>query len=149
MIFRQLREFPQYTEELLYKMSVNSDWTIICDWLKEQTVLTFRDTLPDITLAFENDELIGFYVITEYEMIKEKLDITPFLTQILIFDGYRKKGYSVPMINNSIERTRALGYDVMYLTTDHDGLYEAYGFEQIGTATYIWHEPTILYRKYL
>lgn len=40
-----------------------------------------------------------------------------------------------------------MGYNNLYLATEHIGLYEKFGFEEIGLGLYLWGAPTKLYRK--
>ena len=40
-----------------------------------------------------------------------------------------------------------LGFDKLYLTTDHIGYYEKYGFREIGLDLYDWGRPTKIYES--
>lgn len=147
MEFINLKNNKHLNKDLLISVENNSDWTEILEWLKEQINIVGVNKLPDINLAYENDDLVGFFVISEKELIKEQLSYTPFLGIIMVFDNYRGKGYSKLMLNYITERIKILGYKELYLCTNHNNLYEKYGYNLIGNATYIWNETTKIYKK--
>ena len=149
MNFISLTEKPELTHDLIQNMEQNSDWHEIIPWLREMTASCGNDTLPIIRLAFDGEDMIGFLVIAEKELLKDDLPYKLWLGILMVFDRFRGRGYSPAMIEEACRITAKAGYAALYLATDHIRYYERFGFEEIGLATYQWNAPTKLYRRFI
>ena len=149
MTFISLADNPAMRDVLIRNMEENADWHEILPWLKEMTVRCETDTLPIIILTFDEENMVGFFVISDKELLKDDLLYSPWLGILMVFDRFRGKGYSPIMIEEACKVTAGAGFDTLYLATEHIRYYERYSFEEIGLATYQWNAPTKLYKRKL
>ena len=95
---------------------------------KFENIYTKNDAIPFGIAMFDDDNLIGFLVIKEH-CLEKYLEYTPWISDLMIFDEYRKKGYGKKMIDNALEVLKKLGYEKVYLWTDKAPVfYEKIGF---------------------
>ena len=50
---------------------------------------------------FENSNLIGFFVFKDH-CLEKYLDYTPWISDVMIYDEYRNKGYGTKMIEAAL-----------------------------------------------
>lgn len=105
------------------------------------------ELLPQTWVALgSEDRIIGFYQLSEREYITRKDEFTPFITSLFV-DPIMRGGLGMgeTLLNHARCEAAKLGFDKVYLTTDHIGYYEKYGFREIGLDMYDWGRPTKLY----
>lgn len=92
------------------------------------------------------DEILGFYQLSEHDLITRKDEFTPFITSLYV-DRNMRGGFGMGkmLLDHARYEAAKLGFDKLYLTTDHIGYYEKYGFREIGLDLYDWGRPTKLY----
>ena len=61
--------------------------------------------------------------------------------------AFRGKHLSPILIEHARRRGGALGYDKIYLATEHTNYYEKYGFYTIGPDACAWGEPTQMFEN--
>jgi len=86
-----------------------------------------KDKVPQTLIAKYNDELVGTVAIW-YNDLKTRPDLTPWLAALYIKNEYRGKGIGTIMQEKCIEEVKKLGYDKLYLITDHENYYERSGW---------------------
>ena len=74
----------------------------------------------------ENDNLIGFISLFEYEDDEPK-DLTPWYGTMYVKKEYRGKGYSKILNNEILKEAKKLGYDKVYLKSELINYYEKFG----------------------
>lgn len=95
---------------------------------KFKNIYAKNDTIPFGIAMFENDSLIGFLVFKDY-CLEKYLEYTPWISDVMIFDEYRGKGYGTKMIDAALTILKELGYEKAYLWTDKAPMfYEKIGF---------------------
>lgn len=103
--------------------------------------------MPQTWVAlWSEDRIIGFYQLSEREYITRKDEVTPFITSLFV-DPIMRGGLGMgeTLLNHARCEAAKLGFDKVYLTTDHIGYYEKYCFREIGLDMYDWGRPTKLY----
>ena len=60
------------------------------------------------------------------------MDLWPWLCALYVEEADRNKGIGQSLVNYVVKDAIKLGYDQVYLCTDHVGYYEKFGFEYIG-----------------
>lgn len=83
-----------------------------------------------IFVAEENGDFMGFCALIKPQGFPG-LEYTPLLKWLFVGEKYRGKRLSQRLIEATAEYAKNLGYDQIYLTTWHKGLYEKYGFVKI------------------
>lgn len=62
---------------------------------------------------------------------------------MFVDEEYRGKRYSEKLINAALEYTGELGFERIYLVSDHVNLYEKYGFVKIDEKPAPWNPDTM------
>ena len=77
---------------------------------------------------FEECDLIGFLVF-KTNCLEKYPEYTPWISDVMIFDNYRRQGYGTKLINEALNILKNLGYEKTYLWTDKaPEFYEKIGF---------------------
>lgn len=104
------------------------------------------EILPQTWVALVGNRIAGFYQLSEREYITRKDEFTPFITSLFVDPTMRGGlGMGKTLLDHARYEAAKLGFDKVYLTTDHIGYYEKYGFREIGLDLYDWGSPTKLY----
>ena len=61
---------------------------------------------------------------------------------MFVDERYRGMRLSQRIIDAAAEYARRLGFEYVYLISDHENFYEKYGFENVGTRKNFYHSPT-------
>ena len=135
----QIKKFNELTEEQLDKIIEKH----FGHWSKYSPLMTLEDTtnkikniytantLPYGIAMLDNDKLIGFCMLKEYDL-KEYHDITPNICNIMIFDEYRGQGNGTKLVEFAKQELKKLGYNKAYLWTDKaPKFYEKIGFTYV------------------
>ncbi|MCM2999996.1 GNAT family N-acetyltransferase [Paenibacillus cellulositrophicus] len=110
----------------------------------EESLLTSEDVLPLTFVLLRNDEIIGFYQLIEHELIKRK-DLSPWIAPLFIDEFERGHSLGSVLLEHARRIAGGLGFNKVYLATDHIHFYEKYGFREIGLDNFEWGRPTKLY----
>lgn len=106
--------------------------------------LTTKDGLPFTFLLLRNDVIIGFYQLIEQEFLTRK-DLSPWIAPLFIDKKERGNALGSLLLEHARKIAGKLGYQRVYLTTDHIRYYEKYGFREIGLDNFEWGRPTKIY----
>ena len=82
-------------------------------------------------LALDHGRIAGYCTLQKDDYLPD-LDYTPYVRFVFVDEAYRGARLSEQLCATAIAYARSLGFDRVYLTTDHVGLYEKYGFTKIG-----------------
>ncbi len=102
--------------------------------IKENTIYKFSklyttDELPfGIALLDDLDNIVGFCVF-KIENLKKYPEIYPWLSDVMIIEKYRGKGYGKTLVQYGEKILKDLGYDIIYVWTDQaPDFYKKLGF---------------------
>ena len=104
-----------------------------------------KDSIPNWYLLLDDNIIVGCAGLISNDFIS-RMDLTPWLCALYIEEEYRGNAYGSLLIEKIKEDTLKLGYDYLYLCSDHIGYYEHYGFEKIGTGYHPWGESSGIFR---
>ncbi len=121
-------------------------------WGSERNLNFYRDAitrygekLPRFFLLCDGSKIIGCGALLISDFTSRH-DLWPWYACHYIEADYRGKALGKMLLNHGISLAMAAGYDSVYLSTDHDGYYEKYGwkriddaFEPTGVQTRIYH----------
>lgn len=84
-------------------------------------------------IMFDKDRnhIISFGALTDFDEI-ETDKLKPWIGSIYTFEQYRGNRYSEKLIKYILSVAKREGNEFVYLSSDHIGLYEKYGFELYG-----------------
>lgn len=145
MQFKTITKTSKLTTQLLDILQ--TEWPEAYGWFIDVIDDWSLTDFPQIVAVTENEEIIGSYSFVAKELVKDNHNYTPWLGTLFVKEKYRGRHYSPLLIENACQRVQKMGYNHLYLATDHIGLYEKFGFEEIGLGLYLWGESTKFYRK--
>ena len=123
-----------------------------CDWRAGaflHELLTdgrFFDTVgegSELLLLTDNDRLVSFCTFAERDEIDT--DLSPWIGFVYTFPEYRGHRYAGLLFDRIAETARAKNIPAVYVSTDHIGLYEKYGFEYITDMKSIYGDMARVY----
>jgi len=86
-----------------------------------------KDKVPQVYIAKLGEELVGTVSLWHNDL-SSRQDLTPWLASLYIKKEYRGKGLGTLLQQKCIEVTKELGYNNLYLITDHENYYERTGW---------------------
>ncbi|MDA0150681.1 GNAT family N-acetyltransferase, partial [Vibrio sp. LaRot3] len=102
-------------------------------------------SIPQFYVLTYNDEIVGCFGLIINDFISRH-DLYPWFSSLFIEQEHRGKKLSEGMFEYARKIAQSMGYQHIYLTTDHDGLYEKFGWVQIENAYEPSGEVTKVYR---
>lgn len=110
---------------------------------------TFFDVMgerSEVLLLTDGDDLISHCTFAERDDI-QPTDLTPWVGFVYTFPKYRGHRYAGKLFDEVERIAKAQGVPAIYLSTNHIGLYEKYGFELFDNMDDIDGEPSRVYIK--
>jgi len=96
--------------------------------------------------AMLGEEIAGYCTLAKTDCI-ENLPYTPYIGYVFVGEKFRGFRLSGRLISSAEEYARSIGYDCVYLISDHENFYEKYGFEVTDRAVAPWGAEEKIYRK--
>lgn len=124
-------------------------------WASEASLRLYEDCirhsarpLPQWYLLLEGEAIVGGAGLIPNDFIS-RADLYPWLCALIIEPAWRGRGLGARLIARAKEDAYQAGFPCLYLATDHEGYYERYGFDWIGTGYDPWGGSARLYRATL
>ena len=93
--------------------------------------LTAPGFFPQWYLLTDGETAVGGAALLPNDLIS-RMDLCPWLSALFVEPAYRGQGHSRRLIGRVMQDAWAAGYENLYLSTDHVGLYEKMGFAYLG-----------------
>lgn len=123
-------------------------------WANENSLMVYEDCitncitsvnpLPQWYLLEESGSIIGCAGLVTNDFIS-RMDLYPWFCALYIEESYRGNGYGSMLLDRAKQDAKISGFSHLYLSTDHIGYYERYGFEYIGTGYHPWGDSSRIY----
>ncbi len=97
-------------------------------------------------LVNQVDKIIGGAGLIANDFIS-RMDLWPWLCALYIEETCRGMAYGKELIEHVRTEANRLGFDHLYLCTNHVGYYEKYGFEYLGDGHHPWGESSRIYHN--
>ena len=98
-------------------------------------------------LLMDGEKLVSFATLTGQDAIRDE-SMTPWIGFVYTQPEYRGHRYSGQVLAHAEAVAEKLGYQRVYLETDHVGLYEKYGYEFLENRVDCWGEDArVLYKN--
>lgn len=135
--------------------SIDSEWTKVmdyaenCSWkagkylAKEMKEEHFTDW-ERVLIAVEDGEIAGYCTVAKKDCIPE-VPYTPYIGFMFVGEKFRGNRLSQKLILNAMAYAKELGFEKIYLVSDHVNLYEKYGFSVIEKKIAPWGEEEKIY----
>ena len=108
-----------------------SDWRAaqyLHKLLKKQTLKQLVGENTKLLLLVDGEELISFCTFAEKDDI-QPTNLTPWIGWVYTFPVYRGNRYVGKLLSHAETLAEEAGIKNIYISTNHDGLYEKYGYE--------------------
>lgn len=141
-----IREKPEYIPAMLN--SLRDHWPACMPWIKKhmRTVLETKGPIPDAYIAVENGQVAGGYTLAVKEVLSRE-DTGLWIATLYMAPGFRGRHLSPVLMDHARRRGGELGYEKIYLASEHTNYYEKYGFHTIGPDACAWGEPTQMFEN--
>ncbi len=108
-----------------------SDWgagQYLYALLNDKTLKSLVGENTRVLMLVEGEELISFCTFAEKDDI-QPTELTPWIGFVYTFPQYRGNHYSGKLLSYAEELAKAEGIKNIYISTNHVGLYEKFGYE--------------------
>ena len=100
--------------------------------------------LPQWYLLRDGETLTGCAGLIPNDFIS-RMDLWPWICALYVAREYRGHGYDRRLLDYARADARRLGFRKIYLSTEHVGYYERYGFVYLGQGWHPWGESSRIY----
>lgn len=113
---------------------------------------SFMETLCEpenngrLFLLTEGERLLSFLTLTRQDCVRD-LTKMPWIGFVYTFPEYRGQGCCRRLMAYAEKEAAKLGYNEVYVATDHEDLYEHMGYTYIGSVTDVYNEESRVYQK--
>ena len=97
-----------------------------------------------VIVAFDNNEICGYCTVAKTDCIPN-LIYTPYIGYLFVGEECRGNRLSQKLIVYSMKYLKSIGFDKVYLVSDHENLYEKYGFKVIDRKMSPWGSEEKIY----
>lgn len=128
-----------------------------CDWgagqylhelLKDQKLKQLVGENTRVFLLTDRESLVSFCTFAEKDDI-QPTDLTPWIGWVYTFPKYREKRYSGKLLSYIETLAKEEGVKNIYISTNHTGLYEKYGYDFFKIMKDINGEDSRVYIRHL
>ena len=126
-----------------------SDWSagaFLCRLLRGGSFFDAVGEGSRVLLLTEGDELISYCTYAARDDI-QPTDLTPWIGFVYTFPEHRGNRYAGRLFAEAERLAKEEGVEAMYLSTNHVGLYEKYGFGYLTEMTDMDGNPSRIYVK--
>lgn len=149
MTIISIRENPDFKEKAIAYFQ--NSWRSVLPIIYEDCIhhsIGARDNLPQWYLLELNKKIIGCAGLITNDFISRG-DLYPWICALFIDKNYRGNAFASLLIEKAEKDSKSFGFEYVYLSTDHVGFYEKYGFKYIGQGYHPWGEESRIYEKKL
>lgn len=100
--------------------------------------------LPQWYVLMLNGKIVAGAGLITNDFIS-RMDLWPWLAALYVEEECRGCSLGRELIRYALDDAARLGFDKLYLCTDHIGYYEKYGFEAIAEGYHPWGERSRIY----
>ncbi len=111
----------------------------------------FHETVGEnskVLLLTEGENLVSFCTFADFDDI-QPTELTPWIGFVFTFPDYRGNRFAGKLLEKAEELAAEAGFENIYISTNHVGLYEKYGYEFFKILKDIDGEDSRVYIKHL
>ena len=140
-----ISDSPEYLDKAIKYNCKNwpLDGNIYDDCIKNS--INTESGLPRWYLMLRGDEIIGSYGLIINDFISRQ-DLWPWVAALFVEESERGRNLGSMLLEHGRKETAKLGFEKLYLCTEHVGYYEKYGWIKIGKGYHPWHETSSIYK---
>lgn len=137
---------------------IDSEWTQVidyaenCSWkagisLANAMKKEYFTEWERVFIAIDDyDEIAGYCTVTKTDCIPD-VPYTPYIGFMFVGEKFRGNRISQKLIIETMAYAKKLGFEKIYLVSDHDNLYEKYGFSVIDKKIAYWGAEEKIYMQ--
>lgn len=118
----------------------------LCDLLENQTIYDVLGENTRVLLLCDGEELVSFCTLAEMDDI-QPVDLTPWVGFLYTFPQYRGRRCAGELLAHAEVLAHADGAESLYISTNHVGLYEKYGYSFFGIMKDVDGKDSRVYTK--
>ena len=99
-----------------------------------------------VIVALQENDIAGYCTVAKSDCIPN-IPYAPYIGYMFVDEEYRGQRLSQKLISFAISYLQTLGFHQVYLVSDHENLYEKYGFKVIDTKTAPWGAIEKIYMR--
>ncbi|MDP3441656.1 MAG: GNAT family N-acetyltransferase [Ignavibacteria bacterium] len=141
-----IRENPEYKDRAISYFQ--SKWPTVLPVIYEDCInhsISSMNPLPQWYLLEEGSTIIGCAGLITNDFIS-RMDLYPWICAIYIEKNHRGNNYGSLLIDKAKEDAKEANFKYLYLSTDHVGYYEKFGFDYIGQGYHPWGDESRIYQ---
>ncbi len=126
-----------------------SEFAMSCSWragklLAQEMIEGHFSDFERVFVAMDHNNIAGYCTIAKKDCILN-VNYTPYIGYMFVHEKYRGNRLSQKLILQAMKYAKELGFEAIYLVSDHVNLYEKYGFEVIDKKLAYWGEEEKIY----
>ena len=128
-----------------------SDWgagQFLYELLKNQKLRSYVGENAKVLMLVDGENLISFCTFADKDDI-QPTELTPWIGWVYTFPKYRGHRYVGRLLSYAEELAKENGMNHIYISTNHNGLYEKYGYEFFGMMKDMHGEDSRVYVRHL
>ena len=128
-----------------------SDWGAgqwLHELLKNQKLKEYVGENTKVLMLVDGEELISFCTFADKDDI-QPTELTPWIGWVYTFPNYRGHRYVGKLLSYAEALAKADGISNIYISTNHNGLYEKYGYEFFEMMKDLHGEDSRVYVRHL
>lgn len=129
----------------------NQEWSaagFLFTLLSENRFCETLGKTAELYIMADGDKLVSFATLAPKDEIEDD-SLKPWIGFVYTVPEYRGRRLSGELISVLCDKARAQGCERVYVSTDHIGLYEKYGFAYMEKRRTIWDEDSRIYYRNL
>ncbi len=119
-----MQEDPIWRELMQY--ALDCSWSA-GPWLAKDMAERRFKGWERVLVAMEGNAIAGYCTLAKTDCIPE-VPYSPYIGYVFVGEPFRGNRLSEKMIDYLLDYANQLGFEKVYLVSDHEGLYEKYGF---------------------
>ena len=127
------------------------DYAQNCSWRAGKSLASAMDNgafieWERVIIALEHGQICGYCTVAKTDCIPD-VSYTPYIGYLFVGEEYRGNRLSQKMIQYSMDYLKSIGFDRVHIVSDHENLYEKYGFDVIDRKIAPWGSEEKIYMQ--
>ena len=129
------------------------DYAENCSWKAGKSLAAAMDNhaftgWDRVVVALDHEKICGYCTVAKTDCIPD-VCYTPYIGYLFVGEEYRGNRLSQKLIQYSMDYLKSIGFDKVHIVSDHENLYEKYGFNIIDRKMAPWGAEEKIYMQKL
>ena len=127
----------------LKKYSENCSWRAGKSLANDMENNVFKDW-ERVIVALENENICGYCTVSKSDCIPD-VEYTPYIGYMFVGEEYRGHRLSQKLVQYAMAYLKSIHFEKVYIVSEHENLYEKYGFNVIDRKIAPWGSEEKIY----